>query len=168
MRTIYSLSVILLIISCNSSKFDEIQEKKQVNATIDAWHIAAADANYKNYFDLMDSDAFFIGTDAVESWNKKDFEIFAKPRFEQHKAWKMKALERKVFLDTNGKVAWFDELLITRFKICRGSGVLVKTGKDWKIKHYVLSLTIPNDVTEEIVKIKTPIENTVIENLTQK
>jgi hypothetical protein len=29
-------------------------------------------------------------------------------------------------------------------KICRGSGVVVKIDGKWKIKHYVLSMTIPN------------------------
>jgi hypothetical protein len=35
--------------------------------------------------------------------------------------------------------------LSTQMKICRGSGVLVKIGNDWKIKHYVLSMTVPNE-----------------------
>ena len=37
--------------------------------------------------------------------------------------------------------------------VCRGSGVLEKTGNDWKIKHYVLSLTIPNDNINDVIKI---------------
>ena len=45
-------------------------------------------------------------------------------------------------------------------KICRGSGVLVDEGNGkWKIKHYVLSMTIPNDNTDEVVKIKSLIDN---------
>jgi hypothetical protein len=32
-------------------------------------------------------------------------------------------------------------LLNTQMKICRGSGVLVKIDGEWKIKHYVLSMT---------------------------
>jgi hypothetical protein len=50
-------------------------------------------------------------------------------------------------------------------KICRGSGVLIKEGKNWKIAHYVLSMTIPNDTIDEVVKIKEKIENGVIEKL---
>jgi hypothetical protein len=51
------------------------------------------------------------------------------------------ALERHIyFFDKTGKTAWFDELLNTQMKICRGSGVLVKKiGQEWKIKQYVLS-----------------------------
>jgi hypothetical protein len=33
----------------------------------------------------------------------------------------------------NRENRWFDELLNTQMKICRGSGVLVKVGNDWKI-----------------------------------
>ena len=50
-------------------------------------------------------------------------------------------------------------------KICRGSGVLIKEGNNWKIAHYVLSMTVPNDNTDEVVKIKEKIENGFIEKL---
>jgi hypothetical protein len=53
-------------------------------------------------------------------------------------------------------------------KICRGSGVLVKIGKEWKIKHYVLSMTIPNDNTNEVVKIIAPIEDVLIQKAKTK
>lgn len=165
MKNIFKVLGALFLLSFNSLHQDENKEKQEINTTLDSWHIAAATANYNAYFDLMTPDAVFIGTDATENWNRKDFEVFAKPRFDSHNAWTMKAVERNVFLDPTGKVAWFDELLKTRFKICRGSGVLVKIGKKWKIKHYVLSLTIPDDVTDEIVKIKTPIEDTILQKL---
>jgi hypothetical protein len=51
--------------------------------------------------------------------------------------------------------------------ICRGSGVLVKVKNDWMIKHYVLSMTIPNENTNEVVKIKAPLENELISKLTK-
>jgi hypothetical protein len=47
-------------------------------------------------------------------------------------------------------------------KICRGSGVVVKINNTWKIKHYVLSMTIPNDNTNEVVKIKSPLEEPIL------
>jgi hypothetical protein len=49
-----------------------------------------------------------------------------------------------------------------------GSGVLVKVGNEWKIQHYVLSMTIPNDATSEAIKIKSPLENPLIEKLKSK
>lgn len=139
--------------------------QQKVNETLDAWHQAAATSNFENYFGMMTPNAIFIGTDATENWNKKAFEGYAKPFFDKGRGWKLVSLERHVYLDASGKIAWFDELLNSSTKICRGSGVMVKTGKDWKIEHYVLSLTIPNDNTNEVVKIKTPIEDALIEKL---
>jgi hypothetical protein len=60
------------------------------------------------------------------------------------------------------KTAWFDELLSTQMKICRGSGVLVYTKNGWKIQQYVLSMTVPNDNSKEVIKIKTTIEDKII------
>ena len=142
--------------------------KTQINMTLDAWHKAAAEANYKNYFDAMTDDAVFIGTDASENWSKSAFEAFAKPYFDKGKAWSFTALERHVYFSEDEKIAWFDELLDTRMKICRGSGVLVFAKNKWKIKQYVLSMTIPNDNTDEIIKIKTPIEDAFIIKLKEK
>jgi hypothetical protein len=42
---------------------------------------------------------------------------------------------------------------------------LVKIGKEWKIQHYVLSMTVPNDNTNEVVKIKTPIEDALLKKM---
>jgi hypothetical protein len=143
-------------------------EQQKVNVTLDAWHQAGATSNFENYFGMMTPDAIFIGTDATENWNKKDFELYAKPFFDKGKGWKLVPLERHIFLDSSGKTAWFDELLNSSTKICRGSGVMVRIGKDWKIEHYVLSLTIPNDNANEVVKIKTPIEDALIKKLQEK
>lgn len=141
------------------------ESKTQINNTLDAWHKAAAEANYNNYFDALTDDAVFIGTDATENWTKPAFEAFAKPYFDKGKAWNFTALERHIYFSEDKKTAWFDELLDTRMKICRGSGVLVLLDGKWKIKHYVLSMTIPNDSTDEVIKIKSPIEDTLISDL---
>jgi hypothetical protein len=139
--------------------------EQKINTTLDAWHKAAAGAKFDAYFDLMTADAIFIGTDATENWNKKEFEIYAKPHFDKGKAWSFMAIERHVYFDKSGKTAWFDELLNTQMRICRGSGVLVKIGNEWKIQHYVLSMTIPNDNSSEVIKIKATMEEKLIEDL---
>lgn len=139
-----------------------------VNQLLDGWHKAAAEANSENYFNALTEDAIFIGTDATENWNKTAFKAFAKPYFDKGKAWDFKPLQRHVFFSKDKKIAWFDEVLDTWMKICRGSGVLVKVGKEWKIQHYVLSATIPNENIDEVVKIKTPIEEAQIKKLQQK
>lgn len=164
---LFSLSI-LLFSSFISADQDINKEKEKVNSTLDAWHKAASEANYNAYFSLMTEDAIFIGTDATENWNKKDFQAYAKPHFDKGKAWSFTALERHIYFDKTGKTAWFDELLNTQMKICRGSGVLVKIGKEWKIKHYVLSMTIPNDNSSEVIKVKASIEDAMIKRLKSK
>jgi len=168
MKTFFLSLAVLALVSFDYLRYNESEEKQQINTTLDAWHKAAAEANAKVYFGMMTDDAIYIGTDATEHWDLKAFQAFAKPYFDRGKAWNFKALERHIYFDKSGKLAWFDELLNTQMKICRGSGVLVKIGKDWKIKHYVLSMTIPNDNTNEVVKIKEGIEDVVIKNLQAK
>lgn len=165
----YGLTILILVLGVVSSYAQkEVTTQQQVSSVLDSWHKAATQAQFDAYFGLMTNDAIFIGTDAKENWNKTAFQAFAKPYFDKGKAWSFTAIERHVFVDKSGKLAWFDELLSTQMKICRGSGVLEKVGKDWKIRHYVLSVTIPNENVDEVVKIKTPIEDGVMKQLTAK
>jgi len=53
-------------------------------------------------------------------------------------------------------------------KICRGSGVLKKQNGKWKIAHYVLSIAIPNEKTDEVVKIKSDFDDKLIGKLQTK
>ena len=159
------LLLFLLIISCSIPTKAQDKRKEQINLILDNWHKAAANANFNDYFNILTDDAIYIGTDAAEHWNKTAFEAFAKPYFDKGKAWSFTALERHIYFSPDGKMAWFDELLNTQMKICRGSGVLVRVKNSWKIKHYVLSMTIPNDNTNEVVKTKAPIEDALIDQL---
>lgn len=168
MKKILTLLLGIIVLGCKSAIGNPTDSKDQINSTLDAWHKAAADARYNDYFSLMAEDAVFIGTDATENWNKSAFQAYAKPHFDKGKAWRFTALERHIFFDKTGKIAWFDELLNTQMKICRGSGVLVKIGQEWKIKQYVLSMTIPNDNSKEVITIKSVLEDPLIKNLEQQ
>lgn len=148
--------------------FYENVQKKNVSKVLDDLNLYASTADFKNYFDLYAEESTFIGTDANEVWNKKEFMAYSKPHFDKGKAWSFTSLKRNISFSTEGKYAWFDELLDTQMKLCRGSGVLEKIGNQWKIKQYVLSMTIPNDVSKEIIKIKTPIEDAIISDLKKK
>ena len=169
MRKIVVVLVGLVLFGCKSSQTineDKKLARYQIDTTLNDWHKAAAEANFNNYFGAMTNDAIFIGTDATENWNKEEFIKFSKPYFDKGKAWNFTALERNIYFSSDMKTAWFDELLNTQMKICRGSGVLVSDEKgNWKIKHYVLSMTIPNDNTNEVVKIKSLLEDKEIEKL---
>ena len=139
--------------------------KEEINKVLEDWHAAAAQANFEEYFGLMSGDGIFIGTDATENWQNKEFREFAKPYFDKGKAWSFTTLERNIYTSENGKTAWFDELLNTQMGICRGSGVLEKLQNDWKIKHYVLSIAIPNENVDEITQIKKEFDSTLISKL---
>lgn len=161
------LVVVILSASCqedlsSTAKKQPAEEKQQskveiiesVNTTIDLWHKAAAEANFDAYFNLMTANAVFIGTDASENWQLTDFKSYSKPYFDKGKAWSFTAIDRNIYVSEDLQSVWFDELLDTQMKICRGSGVLKRENKQWKIAHYVLSATIPNDKMKAVIDLK--------------
>jgi len=161
LKKLIVLSIIITFVSCNTGKsrqkledFRLEKSKIVISNVIDAWHQAAADADFDAYFSKMTDDAIFIGTDATENWKNEDFKEFSKPYFDKGKAWSFTALERNIFISEYGDIAWFDELLDTQMELCRGSGVLKKENDKWKISHYVLSIAIPNENVPEIIELK--------------
>ncbi len=165
MKKLFLLLSILALFSFSGLAQKQTAEKQNINLLLDNWHKAAAEGNFNNYFNTMSDESIFMGTDATENWDKKAFQDFAKPYFDKGKAWDFKPLQRNIFFSKDGKTAWFNELLDTWMKICQGSGVLVKENGVWKIKHYVLSVTVPNDNINEVVKTKAPIEDALIQKL---
>ena len=145
--------------------FYENVQKKNVAKVLDDLNMYATTADFKNYFDLFAQESQYIGTDATEVWTKQEFSDWAKPFFDKKTTWNFKSLKRNIFFSKDGNYAWFDEILDTQMKICRGSGVLEKIGGKWKIKQYVLSVTVPNEVIDEVTKVKAPIEDAMIQKL---
>ena len=169
MKKIIILFASIAMFSCSSHQVSTSSEKEKINSILNNWHKAAAEAKFDDYFNLLSEESIYIGTDATENWNKKEFQNFAKPYFDKGKAWSFKAIERNIYFSKDQKMIWFDELLDTQMKICRGSGIMILENNQWKIKHYVLSMTIPNDNVDEVVKIKSIIEDKILlENKTVK
>jgi hypothetical protein len=164
------LVVSLVFTSCLKQNIveNELQIIQNIDKTIHQWHDAAAQADFDTYFELMSDEAVFMGTDATERWDKKAFQAYAKPHFDKGKAWTFKTIERNIVVDSLQQIAWFDELLDTSFKICRGSGVLKKQGNYWKISHYVLSMTVPNENSKQVVALKDVIETSFIQKKSSK
>ena len=73
--------------------------------------------------------------------------------------------ERNIYIDDTADMAWFDELLDTQMKICRGSGVLKKEDGEWKVAHYVLSIAVPNDLVDKLVELKTEKDDALLKEL---
>lgn len=170
------VSMLLLSVACNIDKQEkktdsstEIQENRlEIAKMLDSFNVAAAEADYNRYMDFFTDDAVFLGTDATEYWNKKAFMIWAKPHFDAKRTWNFNAIDRHIYFDQTPDLAWFDELLSTQMKICRGSGVVVKQNGRWQVKQYVLSMTIPNDLVDPVVMLKTPLEDSIIRILSGK
>ena len=172
MKTLFHLLSILLVFSCAQPQKTEIisdkapadfsLEKKQIAAMLDSFNVAAARAEYERYFSFYTPDAVFTGTDATENWNKDAFMIWAKPHFDKKKTWNFTSLQRNIYSGRHPDIAWFDELLKTGMKICRGSGVVVKQNGEWKVEQYILSMTVPNEKVDEVLKLKGPIEDSLV------
>ncbi|HMG92929.1 MAG TPA: nuclear transport factor 2 family protein [Chryseolinea sp.] len=124
-----------------------------VNQFIDAWHMAASNADAKKFFGSMAEDAIYIGTDATERWTKSEFVTFAKPYFDRGKAWDFKPRDRDIHVTSDGQNVWFSELLDTWMGVCRGSGILIKTGEGWKLEQYHLSVTVPNAIIKDFITL---------------
>lgn len=124
-----------------------------IDAMLDDFHDAAAKADFDRYFSHWTSTSVFLGTDSSERWTGDEFKEFARPHFDKGKGWTYTARDRKVTLTADKTVAWFDEMLTNeKLGMCRGSGVLVKIGEEWKITQYNLSVPIPNEIVEDVAK----------------
>jgi hypothetical protein len=155
LKQIIILFLTVLLASCTHKKSSEPLTETllihQVNLFMNSWHQAASDSHFEAYFDKIESKGIFIGTDASENWPKQEFETYSKPHFAKGAAWNFKMLERNIYMDESKEVIWFDELLDTWMGICRGSGVIIVENSKFKIKHYVLSLAIPNDDIQKVI-----------------
>ena len=143
-------------------------EKAAISSVLNAWHKAAAKADFDAYFSKMTDDGVFLGTDATENWQNEAFRQFSKPYFDKGKAWAFTPVERNIYVAENGQFAWFDELLDTQMKLCRGSGVLKKIDGQWKIAHYVLSIAIPNETVSKVIELKAESDSLLTQKLKER
>jgi ketosteroid isomerase-like protein len=143
---------LLLFLLLSTSIFSQDNPEKQISSLLDEWHAAAARADMTAYFDKIDDEGIYIGTDATEYWTKQAFYDWAKPYFDEGKAWSFIAIERHIYFSPDKALAWFDEKVQSSNTILRGSGVLrLKNGK-WKIMQYVLSLPVPNEKFNAVIE----------------
>lgn len=152
---VWLLSAVIVLLSGSVSADEEHGADKQetvIATQLDSFHKAAANADADTYFALFSNDGVFIGTDASERWTVDAFKKFAQPYFSQGKGWTYVPRDRTIVV--HGDVAWFDELLDNAsYGECRGSGVLVKEGGQWKIAQYNLHFPVPNDLAKQITQM---------------
>ncbi len=126
--------------------------KNEINLFMDNWHLFATNVDTL-FFEMIAPNGIYIGTDKTEIWKRDEFKKWAMPFFKRKSAWDFKAIKRNIYFSDDKKYAWFDEQLDTWMGVCQSSGVLKRKGKTWQIEHYQLSVTLPNDVTKDFIKL---------------
>ncbi|MCI5058289.1 MAG: nuclear transport factor 2 family protein [Flavobacteriales bacterium] len=124
-----------------------------LNELVNSWHQAASVADETTFFGLMDIDGIYIGTDSSERWLRDDLREWSEKYFKRDTAWHFEPIDREWSYSEDLNVAWWDERLVTWMGVCRGSGVLEKKNGNWKIMHYHLSVTVPNDKIKQFIEL---------------
>jgi hypothetical protein len=152
MKTLVTILAGWLLFSAFQTKAD--QPVAELNAFMDKWHQAAAKADMEGYFAETTDDFIFLGTDPTERWDKEQFKAFCKPYFDKGQGWEFTSTERNWVFSSNNKIAWFDEKLDTWMQECRGSGIMVREGKKWKLAYYNLTVLIENDKIQDFIELR--------------
>lgn len=149
---VWALVALTAIPAVSAETSTNVEAKSAIAQRLDEFHLAAANADFDGYFSLFSKHGVFIGTDAGERWTVDTFKEYVKPYFSQGKGWTYVPRDRSI--EIHGDVAWFDELLDNdSYGECRGSGVLVREGGQWKIAQYNLHFPVPNDLAKSITKM---------------
>lgn len=128
------------------------------SALLDTFFQTASTGNLKGYLDCFSADGVFMGTDTNEEWSMEEFKTYCKKAFAKKPdgsdgGWTFKPTNRR-FLHLNPDLTWFHEQLQShKYGHCRGTGLAIRLGDDWKILRYVLSIAVPNDVIDQYVPL---------------
>jgi ketosteroid isomerase-like protein len=124
----------------------------EIEAVLEAWHLAAAEGDGPAYFGAFTEGAVFLGTDKTERWTVEEFQAELGHHFDGENAWTYVSTERHVSVGKLGMTAWFDERLQSdKYGEVRGSGVLQRTADGWRIAQYVMSFPVPNELAPDLV-----------------
>jgi hypothetical protein len=145
------LSILLIVLLNFGTELKA--ENRAIDELLDGFHAAAANSDFDDYFSRFAAGGIFLGTDASERWTVATFKDYARPAFSAGKGWRYVVEERNLESVPGMDVVWFDEILTNAtLGRCRGTGVIVWEGDDWKIAHYSLTLLIPNDIAGSVGK----------------
>ncbi len=142
-RTTYSPSDALLI--------------KDAHSTVDDWHQAAAAGDRDRYLGHFAPDAVYMGTDPSERWDLATFTAYVQEHFQPGAGWSYQPSNRHIMLGSGSTMAWFDEELESNgYGALRGTGVMRRDSDEWKIVHYSMVFTVPNEVRSEVINAVRP------------
>ena len=124
--------------------------RPDIDAVLDDFHAAAAQADGDRYLAHFTENGVFFGTDPAERWTVEQFEPYVRSAFDRG-GWTYVPRERTVFLADDGATAWFDEMLDgSTGVVARGTGVLVRRDETWKVAQYNFSVPFPNALWDTI------------------
>jgi ketosteroid isomerase-like protein len=145
--------LLFLLIPFSCAVTDSAQDRKDIHSLMDSWHKAAATADEDVFFGSMTQDCIYLGTDQTEKWKRDELKEWSKKFFDRETAWSFTPFEREIYFSEDGQTAWFDEKLDTWMGLCRGSGILIKTPEGWKLSHYNLAVTVPNEKINGFIEL---------------
>lgn len=128
--------------------------REEADNVLDDWHLAASEVDQDRYLGHLAPDVVFMGTDRTERWDLAAFRGYVEEHFGQGRGWTYVPSDRYVHLGPSGDVAWFDERLTSNsYGDLRGTGALRWDGETWRIVHYSMTFTVPNDIAREVVGV---------------
>lgn len=132
---------------------DAFTWQMEVDSFMNRWHHAAAVADEDVFFGSMHKDCIYIGTDSSEYWLRDELKAWSAKYFDRESAWAFTPISRNSYRQGASDLIWFDELLETWMGPCRASGIIMDTPEGLRLKHYHLSIAVPNDVVNGYLQL---------------
>lgn len=127
-------------------------DREAINQLLDGFHRAAAQGDQERYLGSFTEDGVFFGTDPAERWSLEEFRPYVASRFRNGTGWTYIPRDRTLFFAPGGETAWFDEAMDSPGGTeARGTGVVIRTPKGWKVAQYNFSIPFPNALWDEIL-----------------
>jgi tetratricopeptide (TPR) repeat protein len=123
-----------------------VPDLQAAEATLDALHQAASDADWDRYFSLYHPTARFLGTDAGEDWDMAALRRYALAT----DGWTFTPRSRSLYRPTPDVVMFHELLDNATYGTSRGSGALVWTDEGLKVTQYHLTFPMPNALADEL------------------
>lgn len=113
---------------------------------MDDLHDAADKGDSIRYLNHFAKDGVFMGTDDWERWPYAEFAEYVNSRFKDGEGWSYKPVKRFTNFSDDQTMAWVDEILESeKWGRFRGTAVLANTDMGWKLKHYSMTMLVPNE-----------------------
>ncbi len=116
-------------------------------------HRAKAEGDGERYFGHFAADGVFLGTDRAERFSLAGVRAILGPYYAHGARPTTIPIEQVVYPSADGGWAWFEQL-VERQHVgrMRGTGVLRRVDDTWKLVHYNVVLTVPDDLTEDFAR----------------